>query len=246
MKADAIILSVETATLRGSVSISRGNSVLGQLAGDAQVSHSNTLLADINRILTKAGLQLDETDVFAVATGPGSFTGLRIGIATVKALSATLGRPCAGIPTLEAIVHAAGASERSVALMPAGRGEVFAQMFSVSPGGTVTALDSPSHITPDSMIDKYGNLEGVCWCGEGALLYRDRIQERARQRGFGVREGETVEEDASWWRFAQPEPYLASHIAALALAKFATEQLETPETLAAVYVRPSDAELKAK
>src|SRR5262245_28629135 len=116
MKADAIILSVETATLRGSVSISKGNSILGQLAGEAQVSHSNTLLADINRILTQTGLQLDQADVFAVATGPGSFTGLRIGIATVKALSATLGRPCAGIPTLEAIAHAAGESTRSVAL----------------------------------------------------------------------------------------------------------------------------------
>jgi tRNA threonylcarbamoyladenosine biosynthesis protein TsaB len=246
MKSEAIILSVETATLRGSVSISRGNSILGQLAGEAQVSHSNTLLADINRILTQTGLTLDEADVFAVATGPGSFTGLRIGIATVKALSATLGRPCAGIPTLEAIAHAAGASERSVALMPAGRGEVFAQMFSVSPEGTVTALDSPSHITPDSMIDKYGDLRGVCWCGEGALLYRNRIQERAGQRAFEVSESETVEKDPSSWRFAQPEPYLASHIAALALAKFAAEPLDTPRTLAAVYVRPSDAELKAK
>ncbi|HKE56964.1 MAG TPA: tRNA (adenosine(37)-N6)-threonylcarbamoyltransferase complex dimerization subunit type 1 TsaB [Pyrinomonadaceae bacterium] len=246
MKADAIILSVETATLRGSVSISKGNSILGQLAGEAQVSHSNTLLADINRILTQTGLQLDQADVFAVATGPGSFTGLRIGIATVKALSATLGRPCAGIPTLEAIAHAAGASTRSVALMPAGRGEVFAQMFSVSLEGTVTALDSPSHITPDSMIDKYGDLEGICWCGDGALIYRERIEERARQRGFGVSDGQIGKKHPSSWRFAQPEPYLASHIGALALAKVATAQLETPGTLAAVYVRPSDAELKAK
>jgi tRNA threonylcarbamoyladenosine biosynthesis protein TsaB len=248
MNPEPIILSVETATLRGSVSISRGESILGQFAGEAQVSHSNTLLSDINRLLRETDLQLDDTDVFAVATGPGSFTGLRIGIATVKALAATLERPCAGIPTLQAIAHAAGVSDGSVALMPAGRGEVFAQMFSVTPAGTVNPLDSPSHITPQSMIEKYANLADICWCGEGALLYRDRILERATRHGYMVIESTTgiVEKPSPGWRFAQPEPYLASHVGALGLAKFKAEQLDTPKTLAAVYVRPSDAELKAK
>ncbi len=246
MNPDPVILSVETATLGGSVSVSRGEVILGQLAGEAQVSHSNTLLADINRLLDQTGVLLNEVDVFAVATGPGSFTGLRIGIATVKALSATLERPCAGVPTLEAIAHAAGPSGRSVALMPAGRGEVFAQMFSVSPDGTVTALDSPAHITPDTLLDKYGELAGICWCGPGASLYRDKILARAEQHGFLVDEAQTGEKDAKSWRFAQSEPYLSSHVAKLAMAKFAAQQLETPKTLAAVYVRPSDAELKAK
>jgi len=246
MNSDPVILSVETATLSGSVSVSRGKSILGQLAGEAQVSHSNTLLADINRILNQTGIRLDEVDVFAVATGPGSFTGLRIGIATVKALSTTLERPCAGIPTLAAISHAAGASVRSVALMPAGRGEVFAQLFSVSPDGTVTPLDSPAHITPEVMIDKYGDLAGICWAGPGTALYYDKIVARAQQKGFMVSEGQNGEKDAKSWRFAQSEPFLSSHVATLALAKFAAGQLDTAKTLAAVYVRPSDAELKAK
>ena|SRR5215510_11123878 len=246
MNPDPVILSVETATLSGSVSVSRGEAILGQLAGEAQVSHSNTLLADINRILDQTGIRLTEVDVFAVATGPGSFTGLRIGIATVKALSATLERPCAGVPTLEAIAHAGGASGRSVALMPAGRGEVFAQMFSVSSDGTVTALDSPAHITPKTLLDKYGELAGINWCGAGASLYRDKILARAQPRGFMFGEGQSGEKDAKSWRFAQLEPYLSSHVATLALAKFAAQQLDTPKTLAAIYVRPSDAELKAK
>src|SRR5262245_21999810 len=238
MNSDPVILSVETATLSGSVSVSRGESILAQLSGEAQVSHSNTLLADINRILDQTGIRLDEVDVFAVATGPGSFTGLRIGIATVKALSGTLERPCAGVPTLEAIAHAGGASERSVALLPAGRGEVFAQMFSVLPEGRVTALDSPAHITPDMLLDKYGDLTGICWCGAGASLYRDKILPRAQQRGFRVSEAQVGEKDAKSWRFAQPEPYLSSHVAALAMDRFAAQQLDTAKTLAAVYVRP--------
>src|SRR5947207_1763330 len=130
-----LILSLETATLAGSVALSRGNQMLAALAGDSGVSHSNTLLHDVDKLLSEAHIDLSDIDFFAVATGPGSFTGLRIGIATVKALAATLDRPCAGVPTLQAIALAAGPSPGSIALLPAGRGEVFAQLFSVTDRG---------------------------------------------------------------------------------------------------------------
>ena len=116
-----LILSVETATMSGSVAISRGDEILGVVTGDASISHSNTLLADVDRLLNETKIALAEIGLFAVATGPGSFTGLRIGIATIKALAATLDRPTAGIPTLEAVVLSGGVSAESVALLPAGR-----------------------------------------------------------------------------------------------------------------------------
>ena len=207
---EPLILSVETATLSGSVALSRGEQVLAAFAGDSGVSHSNTLLKDIDKILSEAALDLPEIDLFAVATGPGSFTGLRIGIATVKALAATLDRPCAGIPTLQAVALAAGESQHSVALLPAGRGEVFAQLFSVTKDGFVTALDEATHISPQRLIEKYGSMENVLWCGEKEIQ--------------GV--------------------VLARQIASLALIKFREKQLERPDALQAIYVRPSDAELK--
>src|SRR5215212_8632457 len=139
-----MILSVETATLSGSVALARGENILAGFAGDSGVSHSNTLLNDIDKLLNEAHVDLPEIDLFAVANGPGSFTGLRIGIATIKGLAATLGGPCAGVPTLQAVALAAGESRRSVALLPAGRGEVFAQLFSVMKDGFVTALDEPT------------------------------------------------------------------------------------------------------
>ena len=113
-----LILSVETATLSGSVALSRGDEILGVVSGDASISHSNTLLGDVDKLLTQTNIALPEIDLFAVATGPGSFTGLRIGIATTKALAATLDRPTAGIPTLEAVALAGGVSEVAVALLP--------------------------------------------------------------------------------------------------------------------------------
>src|SRR5215813_605942 len=163
-----IILSIETSTRRGSVCLTRGNEVLGSAVGEDIGSHSNTLLRQIREVLEQGQVTLEDVDLFAAAIGPGSFTGLRIGLATVKGLAATLDKPCVGIPTLEAIARAGGASALTVALLPAGRGELFAQQFTVTADGTVTALDEPEHIDPGTVRLKYGTEPNVRWCGEGA------------------------------------------------------------------------------
>jgi tRNA threonylcarbamoyladenosine biosynthesis protein TsaB len=159
-----LILSVETATLSGSVAVTRGDDLLGVIGGDPAISHSNTLLGDVDKLLAQTEIDLSEIDLFAVATGPGSFTGLRIGIATIKALAETLNRPCVGVPTLEAIALSAGVSERTVALLPAGRGEVFTQLFSVPDEYSVATLDEAAHIPPARLAERYGHLENLKWC----------------------------------------------------------------------------------
>ena len=229
MSSEPLILAVETATLAGSIALARGAEVIRGINGDPQISHSNTLLADLDRLLNEAGVKLPEIDLFAVAAGPGSFTGLRIGIATVKALAATLERPCAAIPTLEAVALAGGVSDASVALLPAGRGEVFAQLFSVSREGVVKALDQPSHISPPRMVARYGSREQLVWCGEGAIAQRALIE----SHGAGKQ-----------WRIAPPASNLATQVASLALQRFRESQTVAPDALRAIYVRPSDAELK--
>jgi tRNA threonylcarbamoyladenosine biosynthesis protein TsaB len=224
-----LILSIETATLAGSISLSKGAELLSSSAGDSTLSHSNTLLADIDRLLETAGIKVNEVELFAVASGPGSFTGLRIGIATVKALAVTLNRPCIGIPTLEAVAHAAGPTERVVALLPAGRGEVFCQMFSVSAAGEVTVLDGPAHLSPAKMIDRYRQFDEITWAGEGAKLYADLISEAVAPKQA---------------RVLEPPANLAQHVALLASLRLAAETEQSADNLHAIYVRPSDAELK--
>jgi tRNA threonylcarbamoyladenosine biosynthesis protein TsaB len=229
MSAELLILAVETATLSGSLALTRGNELIASVAGDPAVSHSNTLLADLDKLLTETTFKLADIDLFGVAAGPGSFTGLRIGIATVKGLAATLARPCAAIPTLHAVALAGGPAETSVALLPAGRGEVFAQLFSVSADGAVTALDEPSHISPQKMIDKYGSLKKAVWCGEGAIAQRELIENSAA---------------AKEWRIAPRTDNLAQYIATLSLRNFKQGEIAAPDAVQAIYVRPSDAELK--
>ena len=245
-----LILSLETATLGGSVWLGRGKFQLAARIGDPLVSQSTSLLSDINSCLEEAGLSLPDVDVFACASGPGSFTGLRIGIATLKALAATLDRPTVGVPTLYAVAHAAGPSRATISLLPAGRGEVFAQMFSVSSvsgDDIVVAVDTAAHLSPQKLMERYGELADLTWAGSGAYLQHAVLENGARARGLALRLSSadplsTAREPG--WDLAANEANLAKHVAALAEQAFRKGMLERPDSLNAIYVRPSDAELK--
>ena len=240
-----MILSIDTATLGGSVCLTRGDSLLTTRVGDPAVSHSNSLLKDINECLDQAGVSLRNVDLLAAASGPGSFTGLRIGLATVKALAATLRISCVGIPTLHAVAHAAGAATASVALLPAGRGEVFVQLLSVSPDGSVRPLDQPSHLSPDEVLEKYGSLNALKWAGPGAHMYRVVLESYAREKGIDFDDKSPPDADLSkGWTLAPAQANLSQHVAALALQKYESSEVSDPLSLSAIYVRPSDAELK--
>lgn len=245
-----VILSLETATMGGSVWLGFGTVELATRTGDPKVSQSATLLQDINDCLDEAGVKLAEVDLFACASGPGSFTGLRIGIATLKALAASLGRPAVGVPTLHAVAHAGGASPATVALLPAGRGELFAQMFSVSEDGIVTELDTAAHLSPANLIARYGGLRNLKWAGNGAQVQRELIENFAREQGITFVADLVAEQipatERDTWELAAPEANLARHVGAMALHLFQANALQSPHSLKAIYVRPSDAELNQK
>ena len=241
----SLILSIETATLGGSVCLLREGKVLVETTGDPDLSHSNTLLSDIDRCLRQAGATVQDVNLFAAASGPGSFTGLRIGLATIKGLAATLNRPCVGIPTLQAIAHSAGVSKATVTLLPAGRGEVFVQLMSVT-ADSVAELDVAGHLPPRRAIERYADQPRVKWAGPAAFLHRDLIQSVAVEHGFNFKEGgvDTAASAHDSWQLVTSGENLASHVGAIAWQRFQRQQLDKAESLSAIYVRPSDAELK--
>ena len=244
---DPLILSVETATLGGSVCVARGVKVLAIAIGDPTLSHSNTLLSDIETCLSKAGVSAGDIELFAAASGPGSFTGLRIGLASVKGLAATLDRPCMGIPTLHAIAHAAGPSEATVALLPAGRGEVFVQLLGVSES-EVTELDKPEHLAPERAVARYGALPSVRWAGAGAQACEAQIEKQAGALGYAFATSIIPAEGNALpaWILSPEKHNLANNVAVLAYHRFQRGHSEMADSLTAIYVRPSDAELKCK
>ena len=232
MKANPLILGLETATMAGSVCLALGNEILVSQTGDASTSHSNTLLRDIHQVLDQARVSLNDIDVFAAAVGPGSFTGLRIGLATTKALAATLSRQCLSVPTLAALASAAGVAENVIALLPAGRGEVFVQLFSVAGEADVTPVDEAAHLSPAKMLERYAKLETAIMAGEGAELHRNAILDYASANSRN-------------WSIARLDRELAKHVALIGLKLYRAQKTIGPESLQALYVRPSDAELKS-
>ncbi|HEY0385735.1 MAG TPA: tRNA (adenosine(37)-N6)-threonylcarbamoyltransferase complex dimerization subunit type 1 TsaB [Pyrinomonadaceae bacterium] len=246
-----LILSLETATRAGSVALSRGDVVLSLRAGEAQISHSTKLLQSVEEVLAEAAASLADVQLFAAASGPGSFTGLRIGLATVKSFAATCSRKCAGIPTLAAVAHAAGPSVATLAMIPAGRGEVFVQLFSVDENGTVTPLNEAAHKTPERLLDSLSGLGHLTFAGEGARQHERLLQARAEAEGIRLVEVNealppAIEDVEKLWIISRESDALAADIAALAYRLYLNDETIGPEQLRAIYVRLSDAELNAQ
>jgi tRNA threonylcarbamoyladenosine biosynthesis protein TsaB len=245
---EPLILSIETATRAGSVAVSRGKALLSSGTGDATRSHSTDLLELIRQALSEAGAGLQDVELFAVALGPGSFTGLRIGVATVKGLASTLERRVVGVPTLEALALAAGPCERVAALLPAGRGELFAQSFRVEEPLTVSPLDEPAHVAPEILLQTYRGRRNVRWVGEGAVAQLEKIRAVAEEEAIAFIEEnlEQAPEQDERWALAKSPDNLAVYVGLLAFEKQKRGETSKPEELQAIYVRPSDAELKEK
>jgi tRNA threonylcarbamoyladenosine biosynthesis protein TsaB len=233
------------------VALARGAQLLALRGSDAQTSRSAKLLQSVEEILEEAGTSLPEVELFAAASGPGSFTGLRIGLATVKSFAATLSRKCVGINTLSAVAHAAGASPCTLAMIPAGRGEVFGQLLSVQADGEVTALNEAVHQTPEKLLDSVAHIRPLKFAGEGLQQYEPLIRKRAERAGLKLLNEETTppeifREQDECWIIARPAGALAGNIAILAHQHSLRNETTGPEQLRAFYVRPSDAELNAQ
>ncbi len=149
--APPLLLALETATRVMSVALLDGDRVVAEISSDDARVHSERLLPAIDRLLDLAGTRLDAVGAFAISIGPGSFTGLRIGLATLKALAFDETRPLAAVPTLAALcAAAAGAPGPVAALLDARRGEMYAAAVA-SAGDAEPTLLRDSVFTPEEL-----------------------------------------------------------------------------------------------
>lgn len=249
MSQEPLILSIDTATPERSVAVVRGSRVVVLHAADPKNTGTSSILADIDAALASAGVRVGDVELFAAASGPGSFTGLRAGLATVKAFGDTLRRPVVGVPTLHAIAHAARPCENIIAFAPAGRGEIFAQTLSVNEDGEVTELERPAHVAPAVLAERAARTGvAVRWAGVGGEELFETLRAEAARLDVELREelGGGGARDAAGWTFAPPVGKLAARVAALALRKFEAGEARDAAELRALYVRASDAELNER
>lgn len=172
-------LAIDTATDALSVALTRDNSVLGESTLDAERRHLELLLPEIHGILSAAGCRVRDINAIVVGTGPGTFSGLRVGIATARGLAQALEIPLRGSSTLKA--QAMGIADRNckpgdfiLPVIDAKRGQVFSQLYRMEGGGVVTPESDVSCIGPSSLVK---NIESagkvVLAAGNGALAYYD-------------------------------------------------------------------------
>lgn len=224
-----LVLALDTTTRRGSVALARDGSVLDCEIGDPALTHGERLPGDLLRLLERQRTRVADIDRFAVAAGPGSFTGLRIGIAAMQGLALTNGKPLIGISALEAL-NAAVRSALSLqplalsalvgAWIDAQRGEVFSALYRAN-----DLLDGPSVNTPVETLARWKTLKpgaAITFVGDGASAYATLI--------FAEMPGAAVEPEV---------PVIAPAVALLAT----TAAPAAPDEIRPIYIRRPDAEL---
>ncbi len=224
-----VILALDTTTRGGSVAVMRDDQLLALVPGDAARSHSERLPGEMEAALALAGLQRRDIGLLAVATGPGAFTGLRIGLAAMQGLAMTLGRPVIGVSALDALAAEAATDGISLVApwMDAQRGEVFATLVEVPAGRT---LAPPLAAHPTSVLEAWrAHIAGRPVVFIGDAVARDAALITAAGGGQ--------------WTLRTP-PALAPAIARLALARAARGEGGLPHQLAPIYVRRPDVEIE--
>ena len=158
------VLALDTTTRAGSVALVDDDRVVEEVSGDPSRTHAERLPGEILALLGRHGLAVSDVDVFAVASGPGSFTGLRIGIATIQGLAFASGRPVVAVSALEALAQLGSAGLQPGALvaawMDAHRREVFAALYLVAAEPVFKAerlreIDGPTVGDPAGMLARW-------------------------------------------------------------------------------------------
>lgn len=220
-------LTLSTATASGSIAVSRGESLLGEITITPARTQSEMLLPAIDELLAHLELTVQDLDLLSVVLGPGTFTGLRVGVATIKGLALALGKPVVGVSSLQALaLQVPEASVRVYALLDARKGEVYSGCFSWEKG-------LPHPVSAERVIDPSLLLDDIdgdsIFVGDGSVAYRSLIVRKLGSRA----------------RFAPWSANLlrSGSAAVLALHTYKTSGPINAGLLNPVYIRPSDAEI---
>ncbi len=173
------ILAIDSSGLTASVAIAEDDNLLAEYTVNNKKTHSQTLLPMLDEIVKATDTELEAIDVIAVAKGPGSFTGLRIGAATVKGLSLALDKPVVPVSTLEGLAYNLwGSRDMICPIMDARRNQVYTGIYRFEKKQLVTLLpDMPLDINEliDIILDKKQN---VIFVGDGIQVYSENILQR--------------------------------------------------------------------
>lgn len=223
------ILGIETATPTGSVALVNEQGLIGEFTLNLKSTHSERLLPAIHQLLTSTDVSFAQVDCLAVSLGPGSFTGLRIGVSTAKGLALAGGKPLVGVPTLDALArHYCAPAPCICPMLDAKKKEVFAALYRHIDSGDVQKTTPDLAIAPEKLLKEIIK-EKTVFLGEGSRVYRHLIEESLGSQAVFV-------------------PLPLNHPRAATVAFLGLEELKrgnviSAAALAPTYVRASEAEM---
>jgi len=217
-----LILGVDTSGKDGSIALvqfEQGSARTLEVVPLVGGTFSAQLVPQISELLSRHGLNKRDIDGFAVVSGPGSFTGLRVGLAVIKALAEVLQKPIAAVSLLEAVVRASEVQGDVVATLDAGRSEVYAANIQIS--GSQTTISHQQLLTLTEFVSANGSRQ---------IVTSDaKIADFVREKSL---------------RVMQIDHPRANVVARLGFEKIQAGEVISPEALDANYIRRSDAEVK--
>ena len=187
------ILALDSSGLVASVALLENDNLVAEFTVNNKKTHSQTLLPMLDEVVKAAGIELDTVDAIAIAAGPGSFTGLRIGAATVKGLSLALDKPIIPVPTLEGLAYNFWGSDRLICpIMDARRNQVYTGIYEFCKE-EIPEKESSEHqlvmhsikeqcaIAVDELVEELNRLgREVIFLGDGVPVYREQILQKLK------------------------------------------------------------------
>lgn len=170
------IIGIDSSGLVASVAVYEDGKIIAEYSTNYKKTHSQTLLPMLDEIKNEIGLDLSQVDAIAVASGPGSYTGLRIGAASAKGMAYSLGKPIIAVPTLEGLAfNMWGTSDIVCPLMDARRQQVYTGLFEFNP--ELTCIYEQRAVEISEVIKEVNNLgRKVIFLGDGAIAYEELLK----------------------------------------------------------------------
>lgn len=176
------ILGIDSSGLVASAAIADEKNIIAEFTVNNKQTHSQTLLPMIEKVVDMSGIELEQIDAIAIAAGPGSFTGLRIGSATAKGIGLALKKPVVSVPTLEGLAYRVSVFDGIICpIMDARRNQVYTGIYKMDKGSFVCLSEQKAVDIHEIMeeLEKYD--EKVIFLGDGVEVQRETIEKEFKK-----------------------------------------------------------------
>lgn len=228
LRQSPLILALENSGMCGSIALISNSHCIAENSMLSKLTHSKRMLSSLERLLLETETEWSDIDAIAISLGPGSFTGLRIGLSTVKGLAMATGTPLIGVSSLDGLATQFNFTSMLICpLLDARKKETYTAFYRSDGHGNVSRISDYLVLPPEDIIEQIN--EPTLFIGDGAEAYRELLHDRLGDRAVFA---------PAQLNFAK-----ASSIGFLALPLWQQKKFLNPASAVPIYIRPSDAEI---